>query len=63
MAFTGRRRSEAEKKAAFKAAVARMRKDMGVTACCGAHSTYADETLVCKKCFKPVAIGEGDGNR
>jgi hypothetical protein len=40
-----------------------MRKDMGVTACCGAHSTYADETLVCKKCFKPVAIGEGDGNR
>lgn len=34
---------------------------MRLTDCCGAFSTYFDDTLVCKGCFDPVGIGQGDG--
>ena len=33
-----------------------------VTDCCGAYSTYHDQTLCCKRCWNEVEIGEGDGN-
>tara|TARA_R110002020_G_scaffold111964_2_gene258121 strand:- start:671 stop:871 length:201 start_codon:yes stop_codon:yes gene_type:complete len=38
--------------------------DLGqrVTDCCGTYSTYFDATLVCKKCYHAVPIGQGDGN-
>ena len=32
-----------------------------LTTCCNAYSTYHDETLICKVCFKNVPLGEGDG--
>jgi hypothetical protein len=37
---------------------------MRLTDCCGAHSTYpidAHGGLCCKKCYRTVEIGEGDG--
>jgi len=35
---------------------------MRLTDCCGAHSTFCDDYLVCKKCFGEVSFGEGDGS-
>lgn len=32
-----------------------------VTDCCGCYSTYCGEDLVCRSCYHPVTIGEGDG--
>ena len=36
--------------------------DIKLTNCCNAYSTYHDTTLICKKCYKEVSEGEGDGN-
>lgn len=34
-----------------------------LTNCCGAYSTYMDgEVLCCKKCYRGVGFGEGDGS-
>jgi hypothetical protein len=35
---------------------------MRLTDCCGAHSTFHDESLCCKSCWKEVGCGEGDGS-
>ena len=40
---------------------------MRLTDCCGAHSTYMDDgednyDLCCKACYRPVPMGQGDGN-
>ena len=37
---------------------------MRLTDCCGCYSTFCMDTgeLVCKKCFKVVEFGEGDGS-
>lgn len=32
-----------------------------LTDCCGAYSTYCDDTLVCRACQREVERGEGDG--
>ena len=32
-----------------------------LTTCCNAYSTYHDDELICKVCFKNVPLGEGDG--
>tara|TARA_R110002020_G_scaffold152299_1_gene330103 strand:- start:203 stop:394 length:192 start_codon:yes stop_codon:yes gene_type:complete len=32
-----------------------------LTNCCGSMSTFHDEDLCCKSCFKVVSTGEGDG--
>tara|TARA_R100001463_G_scaffold66729_2_gene120359 strand:+ start:2385 stop:2789 length:405 start_codon:yes stop_codon:yes gene_type:complete len=32
-----------------------------LTSCCNAYSTYHDDELICKVCFKNVPLGEGDG--
>jgi len=34
---------------------------MNLTKCCNAYSTYHDDVLCCKKCWKEVEVGEGDG--
>jgi len=35
---------------------------MRLTDCCGAYSTYAhDGQLCCKKCWRAVSDGQGDG--
>lgn len=36
---------------------------MRLTDCCGAYSTYFDDVLACKACYKEVEIGMGDGER
>lgn len=36
-------------------------KQIKLTKCCKAYSTYYDETLICKKCYNEVEVGEGDG--
>ncbi len=33
-----------------------------LTDCCGARSTYCDETLCCKVCYNEVPVGQGDGS-
>jgi hypothetical protein len=33
-----------------------------LTDCCGSMSTYSDGTLCCKRCWREVGFGEGDGN-
>ena len=33
-----------------------------LTDCCGAYSTFHDMTLCCKKCWREVGVGEGDGS-
>jgi len=33
-----------------------------MTDCCGAFSTFMDETLCCKKCYCEVPFGQGDGS-
>lgn len=33
------------------------------TSCCGSYSTYHDEVLCCKSCWREVEIGEGDGTK
>ena len=34
-----------------------------MTDCCGAFSTYMDgEILCCKKCYREVELGQGDGS-
>ena len=35
---------------------------MRLTNCCGAVSTYMDEDLCCKKCYREVTFGQGDGS-
>ena len=35
--------------------------NMRLTDCCGAYSTYHDEDLSCKHCWRSVENGEGDG--
>ena len=37
-------------------------REMRLTSCCGAHSTYCEGHLCCKNCYEIVPIGEGDGN-
>ena len=32
-----------------------------LTKCCNTYSTYHDETLCCKVCWREVESGEGDG--
>ena len=46
-----------------------LRTGLRLTDCCGAASTYCEENaqspqevLCCKKCYKIVSVGEGDGN-
>ena len=39
----------------------KMRKSIKLTSCCNAYSTFHDETLCCKSCWKEVEVGEGDG--
>jgi hypothetical protein len=34
---------------------------MRLTDCCGCVSTFCDDTLSCKGCYKPVPHGQGDG--
>tara|TARA_R100001463_G_scaffold15959_3_gene41459 strand:- start:550 stop:711 length:162 start_codon:yes stop_codon:yes gene_type:complete len=38
-----------------------LKKKIKKTDCCDAYSTYHDEILICKKCFKGVELGQGDG--
>ena len=33
-----------------------------LTDCCGCYSTYHDRTLCCKKCWREVEHGQGDGS-
>lgn len=33
-----------------------------LTDCCGAYSTFHDETLCCKACHREVEFGQGDGS-
>ena len=35
---------------------------MRLTDCCGSHSTFHDNDLVCKSCWEIVSTGEGDGS-
>lgn len=35
---------------------------MRLTDCCGAFSTFSETTLVCKGCWEPVGMGQGDGS-
>ncbi len=32
-----------------------------LTKCCNSYSTYYEDTLCCKVCYKEVEFGEGDG--
>jgi len=34
-----------------------------LTDCCGAYATHVDAQLCCKRCYKVVESGQGDGNR
>ena len=38
-----------------------MEKAIKKTKCCNSYSTYHDETLCCKTCWREVEVGEGDG--
>ena len=40
-----------------------MSENIKLTNCCNAYSTYHDETLCCKKCWREVEVGEGDGTK
>jgi len=33
-----------------------------LTDCCGALSTYCGDDLSCKRCYRSVPVGQGDGN-
>ena len=35
---------------------------MKLTSCCNAYSTYHNDELICKVCYKNVPCGEGDGD-
>tara|TARA_Y100000361_G_C11074310_1_gene297388 strand:+ start:271 stop:474 length:204 start_codon:yes stop_codon:yes gene_type:complete len=37
--------------------------DIKLTNCCNAYSTYYEEILCCKNCYKAVSEGEGDGTQ
>jgi len=36
-------------------------KKIKLTKCCNAYSTFFGDELICKKCYKNVPHGEGDG--
>lgn len=33
-----------------------------LTNCCGSYSTFMEDTLCCKTCFREVPCGQGDGS-
>ncbi len=40
-----------------------MNRQIKLTNCCGSYSTYYEDILCCKTCYKEVSEGEGDGTK